>query len=52
MTEEVDHVYVEEEDFDSAVMESPVESDIDDIRGYSAEDLRCKELGEAAAALW
>ncbi len=31
MAEEVDHVYVEEEDFSCAVMESLVESDIDDI---------------------
>ncbi len=56
MEEEVDHVYAEEEDFDSAVMESLVESDIDDIRSslfepeYSVEDLRCMESEEAAAA--
>ncbi len=47
---------MEEEDFDSAVMESLVESDLDDIRGYlfepeySAENLRRIELEEAAAA--
>ncbi len=56
MAEEVDDVYMEEEDFDSAVMESLVESDIHGIRGYlfepkySVEDLRRMELEEAAAA--
>ncbi len=64
MAEEVDHVFVKGEDFDSAVMESLVESDIDDIHGYlfepeySAEDLRRMELEEATlgrsepSALW
>ncbi len=56
MAEEADHVYVEEEDFGSAVMQSLVESNIDVIRSclfeheYSAEDLRHMELEEAAAA--
>ncbi len=53
MAKEVHHVYVEEEDFDSAVMESLEEFDIDNICGYlfepeySTEDLRCMELEEA-----
>ncbi len=56
MAEEVAHVCVEEEDFDSAVMECVVESHIDDIHsylsepGFSAEDLRHTALEEAAAA--
>ncbi len=51
-----------EEDFNSAVMESLVESDTDEIRGYlfeySAEDLTRMDLEEAAlecsepSALW
>ncbi len=39
MAEEADHVYVEEEDFNSAVMESLVESDIDNVRGYLSEPI-------------
>ncbi len=56
MAEKVDHVYMGKENFNSAVIKSLVESNIDDIRSYlfepeySAEDLRHMELEEAAAA--